>query len=590
MPAVRYKVILALTGAVASWLRRNALLLPLALLYTWSFPYFEALNNPNELVRVYMTMAIVDHATYDITEVCREHTWVNDRSAVGQRAYSSKAPGASLAGVPVYAAVRAIAGLAGHELELGEIVLFLRLFVCVLPALVFLLFFRRFLGSLGADPFARDAVFVACAVGSPLYTYIHQFAGHTPSACVLFGAYMILASARERGQWDGWRAAGFGMLLGWAPAMEYQALVPALVVGIAFLMHGPARRAGVLWRALAAGAIPIGLMAHFHTMAFGSPLSTGYAYIENPAFQMLLSEGWMGLTYPRASRIVSLLAGPDTGLFVFSPLLAAGLFLVPLWPVLGRTGVVNLRSRHIMLVSGLVAATLILFISANILWRAGWTAGPRYLTTLVPFAGVLALCGLQAAERVWGLPVRLLAITAVLTGIFFSGVSGAIYPHLPVTFSDPVFEVLVPLLRDGFVPHNLGRLMGLGGVWGYVPVLVFGVAPLVVLLAVRAHESTVHKAAVLTCSVVLFVLVLAVASNQSRMRPMPLWGLDDMLAVHSSWEPMDHVSLFEKNGCLVPLTVYRIECDDPLDSARVEMRLGLKWLAAVHYRRTLASP
>ncbi len=42
------------------------LLLLLLVASGWLFVFFEKLNNPNELVRVYMARAILEHGTYVI--------------------------------------------------------------------------------------------------------------------------------------------------------------------------------------------------------------------------------------------------------------------------------------------------------------------------------------------------------------------------------------------------------------------------------------------------------------------------------------------------------------------------------------------
>jgi hypothetical protein len=584
---VRAKDARSIRGSIVGWLGRSWVLLPLVVLYVWSFPYFERLNNPNELVRVYMTMSIVDDATYDITGVCRRHGWVNDRSAVGDRAYSSKAPGASFAGVPLYAAGRLAAGLAGGTLELRDTVRLLRLGVCVLPALLFLFFFRRHLHALGVSRFAADAVFLACAVASPFYTYIHQFAGHTPSACALFGAYMVLAGGSRSRRWSPARGAAFGFLLGSAPVLEYQALVPAVAVGVAFLAHPQGRRPLSLAAALAAAAVPGGLLVHFHASAFGSPFSTGYAYIENPAFQQMLSEGWMGTTYPRLDRLIFLLASRDTGLFVYSPLLAAAPLVAFLLPVVRRSPWWDRRSLRECLVCAAVSVTLLLFISANILWRAGWTAGPRYLTAMVPFMAVLSAYGLDAAHRTWHLPVRALALAAVMVGMVMSGVSGAIYPHLPVTFHNPVFEILVPLLRDGFVPHNLGFALGLPGLSSTLPALVLGVAPLLVHLVCNAHPRPTPRLLVLAAAMVSCALALAPLHLIHRTDTMPAWGLVDLRSVTTSWEPLHQVGYFPRKGCTVGGNVWSLRCADPITQGRVEARLGLDRLAGIRYRAYL---
>src|SRR5689334_21009941 len=73
------------------------------------FPYNTATNNPNENVRTYMTMSIVENHTFCIDKVLASFWWVNDMARVPSKLdpnefhfYSVKAPATSYMGVPVY--------------------------------------------------------------------------------------------------------------------------------------------------------------------------------------------------------------------------------------------------------------------------------------------------------------------------------------------------------------------------------------------------------------------------------------------------------------------------------------------------------
>ena len=82
---------------------RTALsLLLLAVLYLWVFPFHDVVRNPNENVRVYMTVAIVDDRTFAINRIEGAWGYVNDKAVRLGRLYSSKAPGTSYLGVPFY--------------------------------------------------------------------------------------------------------------------------------------------------------------------------------------------------------------------------------------------------------------------------------------------------------------------------------------------------------------------------------------------------------------------------------------------------------------------------------------------------------
>src|SRR5580658_6999024 len=78
-------------------------------------PYIGVVNNPNENVRTYMTMALVEDHTLRLDEVIKRFKWVNDMAKVPGKngepdhRYSVKAPAVSFAGVPIYWAFRKVA-------------------------------------------------------------------------------------------------------------------------------------------------------------------------------------------------------------------------------------------------------------------------------------------------------------------------------------------------------------------------------------------------------------------------------------------------------------------------------------------------
>jgi hypothetical protein len=89
-----------------------------ALPFFFVFPYIGAFNNPNENVRTYMTMAVVEDGTFEINDVVRRFGWVNDMAKVPHpdgtfSYYSLKGPANSYAGIPVYWAYRSVAKLFG---------------------------------------------------------------------------------------------------------------------------------------------------------------------------------------------------------------------------------------------------------------------------------------------------------------------------------------------------------------------------------------------------------------------------------------------------------------------------------------------
>ena len=186
----------------------------LAALYLWVFPYHAAVNNPNENVRVYMSVALVDDGTFAINRVEQLWGYVNDKAVRAGRLYSSKAPGTSYLGAPVYWALTKITGRSTRPpppqragaprvtpprpIDKTEVLYVLRLFCNVLPALVFAWFWHRFLGARTRSAAVREAVFFSTMAGSALMAYSLVFASHAQNAFCFAAALMALATARER--------------------------------------------------------------------------------------------------------------------------------------------------------------------------------------------------------------------------------------------------------------------------------------------------------------------------------------------------------------------------------------------------------
>jgi hypothetical protein len=433
------------------------------LLYLGVFPYYRRINNPNEMVRVYMTVALSEEGTFAIEGIQRRWGYVNDKARFGAHLYSSKAPGTSYLGVPVYLAHRALARALGHVPDKREIVLVLRLGSVVMPSLIFLWFFCGFLERRArAHPRLGRAVFVSVAAGSLLYAYGILFVSHTLNAACAFGALMALEAVPPSGTRGHARAALAGLLCASATLFEYPAALATLVVGV-YGLHA-------LWRSgsrlrlvsFLLGGLPAALAtAAFHRAAFGDVLSPGYAHLENAAFRSNIGRGFFGASHPSLEAIGRLLADPSFGLFVGTPILLFAVLGVPR----------ALRERRAETVACLAVFVLMtLFVSALNNWRGGWTIGPRYLSTVVPFLAPLALTGLQSAAERRPTVASLAAVIGTVLALALSGLTSALYPHVPEVFTFPPAQLTLPLLRDGYAPYSLGWLVGLAGVASLLPV------------------------------------------------------------------------------------------------------------------------
>jgi hypothetical protein len=558
--------------------RRRWLLAAIAFLLLWTWPHLGALNNPNEHVRLFMTAALVEHGTFAIgyrvpadggagakgfrDEGSMHARWgyVNDRALVcdapGEQGpdcagtlYAGKAPGTSYLGVPFYAATWLVHRALGQEPTKATALGVLRVFTSILPVLWLLWGMARHLDRRVRSPYVRGAVLLGLGLGSLVFSYATQFAGHALSAACLGGGYLLLVEL-DASRRPLLRAAAAGLLVASAVVAEYPSAIGALLVsGWLLTREAPRGRAG--WGRLAAyvgGTIPPALLlGWFHTVAFGAPWRTAYATLENAQFVRDIEPGVMGVHLPDLAAFWGSFFAPFNGLFVFAPwllLVLPALAAAARWrtgspwiaAALVAAGAATLAASFVtgwalLGIPALLAAVIVLrrgpggppglglalamflayglFITSHSLWRGGWTVGPRYITMMIPFA---ALAVAYAADR-WAerwprlVPTALggLVLASVVVVVATGQVSQGFPPEGPyftfesrtaplqaietmssgTGFVNPLFEFTWPMLRDGWVFPNAGNLLGLRGLVTLLPVAAVALALSVWLTAGR---------------------------------------------------------------------------------------------------------
>jgi hypothetical protein len=325
-----------------------------------------------------------------------------------------------------------------------------------------------------------------------LYPYGGMFVGHALAAAAAFSAFILMddpgvdlagADARRLGI----QVAGAGFLAAVAVTLEYQAILVALALAIYLMVRN--RRAILPF---AAGALaPAVALGAYHTALFGRPWTLPYANIENPIFaQTAHKAGFNGLSLPHLEAFPAFLISPAYGLFTFSPVLILGLagamFLAARGP--RREAVLTLA----------IAASMFLFIAGMSNWRAGWCVGPRYIATVAPFL----LLPIIQLWQLWPRLCRHTVATAAIVGlaipsVLLNVVSGALYPHYPEQFDNPVFDLAFPLVSAGFTPYGLGWSLGLRGIWAMVPLALVVLGALALVAAgsdPRPRRAAAHLA------------------------------------------------------------------------------------------------
>ena len=127
---------------------------------------------------------------------------------------------------------------------------------------------------------------------------------------------------------------------------------------------------------------------------------------------------------------------------MFSPVLALG--------VAGVVALFAARAARMRREAWLVTAVCVLmflFLAGMSNWRAGWCVGPRYIATVAPF---LILPLLKLWPRVGGTWwATAIATGLLIPSVLLNVVSGALYPHYPEAFDNPVFDLAFPLIGAG---------------------------------------------------------------------------------------------------------------------------------------------
>jgi hypothetical protein len=494
--------------------------------YLYPFPYFQRLNNPNENVRIWMTRAIVEHGTLDITAVTRDWGFVDDKAAFDGHLYSSKAPGVSFAGVPVlYGLTRILHLVAKASPSQLVTTLALRLSVVIVPVAAFLWFFARFVErASGGSPVARDLLVLGLGLGSPMYPYGLLFVGHSLGAALAFAAYAVLDVSGSTGPLGSERSPRHyvlsGLLAGLAIVFEYQLILVAVILGLSTGLStaGQRFRQSLLFLA---GTLPSFVaLGIYHWVLFGKPWAFPYGHLENPGFATLHhGTGWFGLGVPSLAALVSLCISPRVGLFAFSPFLVFGIWAA------AHTARKGLAYEGLVPLA--VVASLLLFQAGMSNWRGGWSVGPRYIVAAAPFlAAAIARSWPQPSPPGW------ITMFAALVGasVFLCGLSGAMFPHYPEAYGNPVFDLTVPLLRHGFAPYSLGYVAGLSGAASLLPLVAIALAAWTATLLRVLPARQVAGAAIVCC------VWLAAFSRFDRIT-----GLEQdasTAGVQALWEPM----------------------------------------------------
>lgn len=464
--------------------------------------------------RIFLTASIVDRGQVNIDPFASQ---TGDLAQFGGHAYLDKAPGLSFAAVPVYVVVKYSLLRGAPYSSLFTVPpaqrqdflprYLLALVFAGLPTGLLSALLYSYLARLGIRRPWCTVLALSYGLGTIALPFASVFFGHQLAACLIFAAFILIYRVREAELRPRWAVAA-GALAGYAVITEYPvAIIAAALVLYALLPPRAGWRAAAL---LGAGMLPaVILVAVYNTLAFGGPLSQGYAHLAGPAaFRVGQAQGFMGITWPHPEALWQTTVGPYRGLLRLSPLLA--LAVPGFWLLLQRRE----WRREALLWLAIVGAYFG-FVLSYFEWDGGYSLGPRHFLPAVPFL-VLPIGEVLRPQRAraW----RIVAGALAAMSIVLVGLPTATGPLMDPRFDDPLTESVLPLLlgrtpdpahphlategqgtalmRDApFFPHarldnNWGLLFHLPGLLQVVP-LVGGIALVLGWRVWRAHVAAV---------------------------------------------------------------------------------------------------
>lgn len=452
-----------------------------------SYAYFYQGGGWNQNTRFALVRAIVQHGTLRIDDTAKfeGRLVTGDLARHDGHLYSDKAPGAALAAVaPVAVGLLAVPE---PDSPIGIAVLsyLATLAVSGLSTVVAALLVLRVAGMFGAAGGAGIFAALVFGLATPAWCYATILYGHALAGACLMAAFAAALQLRRSGDasTDLRLALAVGAAGGWATISEYPSVVPAAILSVLALSHAWADASR---RARVAGGIAIGalacvaLLAAHNAAAFGSPLRLGYAHEAGDFAGM--TQGYMGITYPKPAVIGELLFGRFRGLLYCAPILA-------LAPVGFAMGLRTAEARRGIGAAAVIALYYLLFNASYFYWDGGWCYGPRHMgpalgfvalglaplwTRGAPFvrAGLAALALYSAAST-----LVVVATTAQPPDNFKRPYAELIRPNFErgrLSINQQSFVEDAPVRQREPLVHawNVGELLGLPGRASLIPLLV----------------------------------------------------------------------------------------------------------------------
>ena len=482
-------------GVLVEYTKR-ALLVFVLLAIIYGYYYQDPLANGNS--RLDLTFAIVQQGRLTIDSYYNQDgTQTIDRAVVNGHSYSDKAIGTSLFAAIFYAPLYLLMKLTGHQLSLLHIKYILTVLVVAIPSAFAGSLVYVMCETLSGSRLRAYLATLAVALGTMALPFSAIFFGHQLAAALLFIAFFLIFNLKLKPDLRQKPAYLFliGFLLGAAFLTEYTTAVIILTLALYYCYL---LREKLSWRWIRltilppafGAAIPIAILMIYNTLAFGQPFTIGYEHLGN-VYQAAMSQGFMGISWPRLEVLFYLTFHPADGLFWQSPVL--------LMAVVGFFFLWRDKRYRLEAIIVLVAFFSLLLINAGyFLWWGGYSFGPRHLIPMLLF---LAIPLVMVPRRLVPLVIILavISIGQMLIPLAGSTLAPDTYfaqnAHLPFFGYSSIYSYSWQQLLAGNFAYNLGgKLLGLRGWMTLLPiVLAILMVTVIFVLAEKPGHNSFHR-------------------------------------------------------------------------------------------------
>jgi hypothetical protein len=432
------------------WQRGLLFALMLFLLaYSWMF---EKITVPNERSRVYLAVALVDDGTLTIDNSIRRFGATSDVARHEKHFYTDKAPGSSLVGAGLYALVRLYTKSSDWTIE--ELINLMRTWLMIPIGLLSFIGLHRFLGNLKIDSRVVDLVTFGWILASPAFHYSTAYYGHQIVAISILAALYLLTQYKSiTGRFVA------GAVTGLAGLTEYQVIISCFFIMLYVFYTDRKSKSRICAFMLGAAPFAILLFA-YNWLAFGGPFALSYDFLTTHAMQVQHNQGIGGVTYPKPEAVRGVLFSLHRGILFTSPLF----ILVPYGLLqMGR----KKQKALSLLIGGIFFVYLFFVLSADV-WHGAWSFGLRLL---VPALACASIPVAFAVDKLKNNAVLLgLSVGAILVSFFYHQVVHLVFPELPETVKNPLFDLIFPAMDKGiFSPNLFSKITGTPGKWTILP-------------------------------------------------------------------------------------------------------------------------